>query len=1142
MYGDLSRGHAPDGKRGKQYRRVLLQQGRPLLDSDVAALVDAVLGEVRATTRDLSCAAGSPDLGFLVTPGRLLSVFAEAAGDLTVTAGTPDAWIDYRFRYLDRYPALHIAAGGAEARVTLPAFQTADPAGLATGALWARVEDAATIEINGNPVALAPVSPDEPQRVEFPTGGDTLETIEITVPAGEAVWLYLLEQDVPASTDARFSVAPGSFHADGLVLSGKPGGAFPGVSFPVPAGFPWEASPPDVALNGLQPPGPLAGGDRLVAYLELWERTVTAVEDAGIREEALGGTDTCARSELIGQVKLAAPTGALLPGAGAADALRAAFSEVEVSGGEVTIDVPAVTPTTDPCALPDAAGYSGVDNRLYRVEVHEGGGLSEVRLKWSRDNGAELYAARLDVTDNLVFDAGTALADGDLVEVLSNVVDLGDDALAEVSAGGFQPARRAVGQLAQLAAVGVSTAADEVVFRLVDPDDPAVDVVLDDRYGVLPGAQLKLRRWHGILDPQQLAGGGAPSPGPHVLEDQVTVELSAAGAGTYLPGQYWQYEARVEAENANGPWRAQPHGPERVFAPLALLEYDAADDRLELLAWLDERFSHPCELDADDIAFDGGRIGSASETVQEAIEELFERPAEIIDTSCGELVVRLENTLQSVFDTIPDGEDARLCIHPGLWEPGQTVLVENKGDLVISGAGDATRLGGPLDTVLRFRNCGHVRIEDLTVTGGQLGLTGDGLSGAISAIDCDGLDLQRVSVSCGDAPARRMSAVEVRRTPTAQESTGPEVRVRDCQIQAGHAQIGVLVVNASSVQIEGNTITSPQAERSLTADLDDPEVMGTVTNLLIRNVITGETEEANDELLVGSPDIFIEVESTQPGERRFIAHLEEWGYQFITFSTPLSFSASVWEALFIANPMVGSSPEGSADPGYVASRVREFRRRLARAIFGLPGAAELTAATSPTLTTMGPVLVNANDFAAGGQGVVVSGRGTQVDPAFPEPRVLTGPDLSDVRVTGNVVRGFVQGIHIGTSHRQYRGLTYRATVADNQVHLRVPSLSRERHGIFVGSVFHLAATGNTVELRTPDPGGWATAPDVDGIRVYGTLGPLIQLRLNSVIGTRRGVVAHATNAVHVNQPGWEWELVNNAHVTAGPVVPRTVNW
>ena len=100
MYGDFSRGHEPDRRRGRSYRRVLLQMGRPVLDSDLAASTDALLGEVRTLARELGCAAGGSDLGFLVTAGRLLSVFAESWTQLTVTAGAPDVWLDYRHRLL----------------------------------------------------------------------------------------------------------------------------------------------------------------------------------------------------------------------------------------------------------------------------------------------------------------------------------------------------------------------------------------------------------------------------------------------------------------------------------------------------------------------------------------------------------------------------------------------------------------------------------------------------------------------------------------------------------------------------------------------------------------------------------------------------------------------------------------------------------------------------------------------------------------------------------------------------------------------------------------------------------------------------------------------------------------------------------
>src|SRR4051812_29441173 len=317
MYGDYSRGIAPDRQRGRSYRRVLLQMGRPVLDSDVAASVDAVLGEIRATARSFGCAAASADLGFLVTPGRLLVLFADAVDGLTVAQGAPNAWLDYRYRYADRYPALHLAAAGTAARVTLPVLQSLDAAPPQYAALWARVEKAVTIQVNGIPVALAPGT--DPQRVSFDATGATLDPVEIEVAAGNEVWLYLLEQDSAAGADPTFAIMPGTYTIDGVTVETTEGGSFPDVTFPAVDGFPWEGSPPHVApLDGLLAPSGLAAGTRLVAYLEAWERHVTAVEDPGIREGALGSTDTTTRTALVGQVKLATLTGSLPGGAAAA--------------------------------------------------------------------------------------------------------------------------------------------------------------------------------------------------------------------------------------------------------------------------------------------------------------------------------------------------------------------------------------------------------------------------------------------------------------------------------------------------------------------------------------------------------------------------------------------------------------------------------------------------------------------------------------------------------------------------------------------------------------------------------------------------------------------------------------------------------
>ena len=372
-------------------------------------------------------------------------------------------------------------------------------------------------------------------------------------------------------------------------------------------------------------------------------------------------------------------------------------------------------------------------------------------------------------------------------------------------------------------------------------------------------------------------------------------------------------------------------------------------------------------------------------------------------------------------------------------------------------------------------------------------------------------------------------------------ANAPEVRIHDCQVEVGHAQVGVLVVNAASVDIEGNTIVSPPGPLPFVPTLSDPEIAGRVGQLLIDDYVIGETAQANNELLVGSPDVLVEVDPVQ-GRRRFIVHLESWGYQFVTFSTTLSLSAAAWRALIEANPIPGNFSNSPAPAGFVASSVRSFRRQLVNNMFNRPNTLTVPPATHALLTSMAGTIAAQNAFSAGGQGIVLGGLGSPIDPSFPEPRVLTGDQRPDARIAGNRILGFVQGIHIATSRRKSRGLSYRVAIADNMLHLRVPGLAADRYGIFVGSVFHLRLHGNSVELRSPGPAGWSTVGQLDAVRVFGTFGPLIQVHENSCIGTRNGVVAHAINHTRATTLGWRWAVATNAHVGTGGGVAEQINW
>ena len=64
------------------------------------------------------------------------------------------------------------------------------------------------------------------------------------------------------------------------------------------------------------------------------------------------------------------------------------------SAGRLTTRAIAPPAPDDPCILPPASGYRGLENRLYRIEVHAAGALGVARFKWSRDDGSIVSVVR----------------------------------------------------------------------------------------------------------------------------------------------------------------------------------------------------------------------------------------------------------------------------------------------------------------------------------------------------------------------------------------------------------------------------------------------------------------------------------------------------------------------------------------------------------------------------------------------------------------------------------------------------------------------------------------------------------------------------------------------------------------------------
>ena len=338
-------------------------------------------------------------------------------------------------------------------------------------------------------------------------------------------------------------------------------------------------------------------------FLEVWQRLVIGLDDPCILEPALGRADTTARLQTVWRVVAEPvastsvpvgrfPGGIFFQAAAVQDNLSisrdlTAFSSVSAPTFGVSAAPSATVPvnlapvdccvgmykqplkllrgrlsaqtsgaTSDcSCQPTPAAGYRGLENQLYRVEVHQGGTESKATFKWSRENGSVVagitgaFGSQV-VVDSLGFDANLGFASGECVEISD------DTSLFGVPAN--QP-----GQLYQIQSITPGQLSLTVA--------PPVS-------GIDPVRNARLRRWDQF----------GPSAGSHGiplssswldLENGIQVQFSA---GNYTAGDYWLIPARTASGEidwppcgGNGSFFQPPNEMEIFRAPLACIHWGA---------------------------------------------------------------------------------------------------------------------------------------------------------------------------------------------------------------------------------------------------------------------------------------------------------------------------------------------------------------------------------------------------------------------------------------------------------------------------------------------------------------------------------------------------------------------------------------
>ncbi len=410
------------------------------------------------------------------------------------------------------------------------------------------------------------------------------------------------------TTDAagQLAISAGRYYVDGILVENE-----------------------EPCLYADQPAYPLAPDDPLAAetqnrtgntfwvYLDVWERHVTYLDEGSIRESALGGPDTCSRSQVVWQVKaktiatqpdkdgvpanadraklekLASEIKARLEKANSDQrpALERELAAIEarlaqlpkdetptpapaaLSCGAPLADLVAISSAalaarldpgaqqTGPCVLAPDAKYRGAENQLYRVEIHVPGKAGAATFKWSRDNGSVTTAWVGTNGNDLVVTSARGFSAGCWVELLDEVTELHG-----------------------LPGVLVKVAKVEGQAISIDPASvPAGDSLAWSAGLVNP----KLRRWDQASQGDSVLQAGAvpvvESTATQVewldLEDGIQVQFAAGGE--YRTGDYWLIPARVATgeiewpeDGSGGAVAIPPQGIEHHYAPLGYVSFD----------------------------------------------------------------------------------------------------------------------------------------------------------------------------------------------------------------------------------------------------------------------------------------------------------------------------------------------------------------------------------------------------------------------------------------------------------------------------------------------------------------------------------------------------------------------------------------
>lgn len=307
-------------------------------------------------------------------------------------------------------------------------------------------------------------------------------------------------------------------------------------------------------------------------YLDVWEHVVSYHQHPALREIALGldGPDTALRSQVIWRIK-----SLVLEEAHAGLIADADVTELHAAWEYIYRPLLGLGDPPRMLATLSTGEYSGPQNQLYRLEIHQVSNDGKASFKWSRENGTIAWPIRpsrdpdaipeefIDETVTTLLLGGTMrddrcnLAQGDWVEIVD------DDSTLSGTPRNLQR-----------------------VLHLENTRSGWM-LILEGKPETF-GANPMVYRWD-----HKLGGENGAIPiqedTDHELEDGIRVRFERNAHTQYRPGDYWLIPAR--AINRQIIWPGDPDQPEAIppqgikhqYAPLAYVDGDGGVKDLRCL-------------------------------------------------------------------------------------------------------------------------------------------------------------------------------------------------------------------------------------------------------------------------------------------------------------------------------------------------------------------------------------------------------------------------------------------------------------------------------------------------------------------------------------------------------------------------------